>query len=294
MPPSQQAPLTPASRSTPGPSRRPFFAAAAMLVMGEAMFWTMLAAVQTGSGPAVLDGQVHDVLVGLRSPWATAVLGAVTTVTSPLSMTVGGLALAVGWAVWKREIWRPALLIGAMMATFALSTLIKQQVGRARPPARDFLLGPDDALSFPSGHTFGAGVFLFVLAYLLVSGLTTRTTAVLAYAAAAIGTGAVALSRLYLGYHWLTDVLASIGLAIAVTGLVMLVDGLRAARRPAPAARTVADPVPVERAGGPPADAPTSGAPSADAPTAGAPSADRRRTPLRPDAQRLADHDRSG
>ena len=40
----------------------------------------------------------------------------------------------------------------------------------------------------------------------------------------------VAYSRLYLGYHWLTDVVASMGLALAVTGVVILADGLRAAR----------------------------------------------------------------
>jgi membrane-associated phospholipid phosphatase len=42
-----------------------------------------------------------------------------------------------------------------------------------------------------------------------------------------MGTALVALSRLYLGYHWLTDVVASIGLAFAVTGAVILADGLR-------------------------------------------------------------------
>jgi len=44
----------------------------------------------------------------------------------------------------------------------------------------------------------------------------------------------VAFSRLYLGYHWLTDVTASMGLAVAVTGIVILADGLRSARRARP------------------------------------------------------------
>ena len=234
MPTAQRLPRTP--ESSPVPSRRrQFFIAAGLLVAGDAVFWIMLAAVQSDSGLAALDGPVHEALMGSRNPPATAAMTAVTTVTSPLWMTVIGFAFALAWAVWKREIWRPALLIGAMAATFGLSTFIKHQVGRTRPPASDFLLGPDDALSFPSGHTFGAGVFLLVLAYLIAARGGRRTTAVPAFAAAAAGTAAVAFSRLYLGYHWLTDVLASVGLAVAVVGVVILADGLRrAATRAAP------------------------------------------------------------
>jgi len=219
---------------TPRSQRTLFFAAAGLLVGGEAVFWLMLAAVQTDSGLALLDGGVHDALVEGRSPIATGILAAVSTVTSPGWMTVIGGLLALGWAVRKREIWRPGLLLGAMVADFAVSTVIKHEVARGRPSAAGFLMGPDDALSFPSGHTLGAGVFLLVLVYLLPGSAGARTarrsTAVLAYAAAALGTLLVAFSRLYLGYHWLTDVVASLGLAVAVTGLVVLVDGLRGTR----------------------------------------------------------------
>lgn len=238
---AQRAPR-PSARPPLPSQRRLFFVAAGLLVAGETIFWTMLAAVQSNSGAAALDGPVHDGLVASRNPLATSILTAVTTVTSPLWMTVIGCVLALVWAAWKREIWRPALLVGAMAAALAVSTLIKHDIARPRPAASDFMLGPDDALSFPSGHTFGAGVFLCVLSYLLVTGRGTRTskrsTAALSFAAAAAGTLVVAFSRLYLGYHWLTDVLASIGLALAVTGTVILADGLRtakAARLPAPA-----------------------------------------------------------
>jgi undecaprenyl-diphosphatase len=230
--------------------------AAGLLIAGETVFWAVLAAVQSNSGVAELDVPVHDGIVASRTPLATAILSAVTTVTSPLWMTVIGCALGLGWAVWKREIWRPALLVGAMAVTFAVSTLIKHDVGRGRPAARYFMLGPDDALSFPSGHTFGAAVNLFVLCYLLVASRGpragtqpgkrpgtqprtlsgTRTTSVLAFTAAAAGTLVVGYSRLYLGYHWLTDVLASTGLMLAVTGIVILADGLRTAWVSRPAA----------------------------------------------------------
>lgn len=231
MPETQHKPRT-SDRPLVRSQRALFFSAAALLVAGEAVFWLVLASVQSNSGLTALDGPVHDRLVASRNSLATAALTAVTTVTSPLWMTVIGCVLALVWGLWRRELWRPALLVGAMAATFGLSTLIKHLVDRARPPAGDFLLGPDDALSFPSGHTFGAGVFMLVLAYLLVSRGGQPPTAVLAFSAAAAGTLVVALSRVYLGYHWLTDVLASLGLAVAVLGIVILADGLRDARRP--------------------------------------------------------------
>ncbi|WP_426998128.1 phosphatase PAP2 family protein [Pseudarthrobacter sp. N5] len=210
-----------------------FFTAAALLAAGDGLFWLMFAAVKSGSGAAALDGAVHDGLVGARTPWLTAVVTAVTTVTSPLWMMVIGVLMALCWAAWRREIWRPALLLAAMASTVLLSALIKSQVNRPRPSASDFMLGPDDALSFPSGHTFGAGVFVCVLVYMLVSREGKGTTALLGWGAgvAVATTALVAFSRLYLGYHWLTDVLASMGLVFAVTGVVILVDGLRASRR---------------------------------------------------------------
>jgi undecaprenyl-diphosphatase len=46
--------------------------------------------------------------------------------------------------------------------------------------------------------------------------------------------GAVALSRLYLGYHFLTDVLAGLSLAVAVLGVVVTVSREHDRRRPPP------------------------------------------------------------
>lgn len=229
--PTFLAPPRDAATALMRPQRRLFFAAAGLLVAGDAIFWLMVAAVQSDSGAALLDGPVHDGLVAARNPWATALLMAVTTVTSPLWMSLIGAVVAVAWVIRKREVWRPALLIGAMAATAVLSYVVKHELVRARPSSDDFLLGPDDAWSFPSGHTFGAAVFLFVLAYLLASRARPRAREVSAglggSLVACLGTALVAFSRLYLGYHWLTDVVASIGLAFAVTGAVILTDGLR-------------------------------------------------------------------
>jgi membrane-associated phospholipid phosphatase len=201
--------------------------AGALLVAGDAVFWLMFAAVQSDSGLAAADGPVHSLMVDSRNPAATMLLAALTTVTSPEMLGVIGAAFALAWVVWKRELWRPAVLMGTMVLAVVLTTLIKQFVSRSRPPASDFLLGPDDALSFPSGHTVGIGAFTLVLAYLVVSRSGTRTTAVLGFSAAFAVTALVGLSRLYLGYHWLTDVVASVGVALAVAAVAVFTDAAR-------------------------------------------------------------------
>ncbi|MBN9130545.1 MAG: phosphatase PAP2 family protein [Paenarthrobacter ureafaciens] len=223
------------ARFRPGPPLRPrqrvlFLWAGALFVAGDAIFWLMFAAVLSSSGLATLDGTVHTLLVDSRSPLVNGFLSAVSGLTSPTVTSIAAGLIAVVWAAWKRELWRPAVLLGAMVVSVVLATVVKLEVTRSRPPSTDFLLGPDDALSFPSGHTLGASVLAFVLAYLLCSRSGTRTTTVLAYGAAAVLTLLVAYSRLYLGYHWLTDVVASLGVALGVLGLAVFVDAARNGR----------------------------------------------------------------
>lgn len=223
------------ARFRPGPPLRPrqrvlFLWAGALFVAGDAIFWLMFAAVLSSSGLATLDGTVHTLVVDSRSPLVNGFLAAVSGLTSPTVTSIAAGVIAVVWAVWKRELWRPAVLLGAMLVSVVLATVVKLEVTRSRPPSTDFLLGPDDALSFPSGHTLGASVLAFVLAYLLCSRSGTRTTAVLAYGAAAVLTLLVTYSRLYLGYHWLTDVVASLGVALGVLGLAVFVDAARNGR----------------------------------------------------------------
>ncbi|WP_115789550.1 phosphatase PAP2 family protein [Arthrobacter silvisoli] len=228
----------PAPRSS---QRTLFFWAAGLLLAGDALFWTLYSQVQTTSGLVLLDGPAHDFLLGIRGPVLTALFGAVSAATSPLAMSVICVGFCVAWWVRRRELWRPALLLCAMGFTVVVTAVVKEWVDRPRPPARDFLLGPDDALSFPSGHTAGIAVFLFVLAYLLASRSGRRSTAVLAPAAALAGTLLVAFSRIYLGYHWMSDVLASIGLGLAVTAVVVFADAVRRGPARAISERAISD-----------------------------------------------------
>lgn len=182
-----------------------------------------------------LDEPVLTLLVALRGPVGTTVMAAVTTVSGPLVLPLLVAAGASVWAWRTGERWRPALLPAAMAAGALMSLLIKHEVGRPRPPVETMYI-PDavSTASFPSGHTTGTATLCLVLGYLLWSRrLTTRGLVVWA-TTTVVATGAVGLSRLYLGYHFVTDVLAGAALAVVVLGLVVAVDQAhlnRAARR---------------------------------------------------------------
>jgi undecaprenyl-diphosphatase len=91
-----------------------------------------------------------------------------------------------------------------------VTNLTKVLVNRPRPPAMYNLTGFSGA-SFPSGHAATAAATYAAIALLVGRRRSQRTKALLAAAAAAIAVG-VATTRVLLGVHWLTDVLA--GLAI--------------------------------------------------------------------------------
>lgn len=106
-----------------------------------------------------------------------------------------------------------ALLLGSsMLAGTLLVYALKSLVGRARP-----VLWPTDGYwgsSFPSGHTLSTAAFATAAA-LCIARLWPRA-ATPAMAAALLWAGLVALSRLVLGVHWPTDVLAALSLGVFI------------------------------------------------------------------------------
>ena len=150
----------------------------------------------------------------------------------PVALPIIILVITVAWGFRAKHAWRPILLAGAMLTGVILAQIIGRTVGRERPPVDLMLFGEDFTFSFPSGHVLGASDFLLVTAFLVFSRRRNSASAVVAFVVAGIGIFLSAVSRLYLGYHWVTDTMASVSISLVVLGAVIALDTWRTARTP--------------------------------------------------------------
>jgi undecaprenyl-diphosphatase len=109
-----------------------------------------------------------------------------------------------------------------MLLSTGVSVLIKAAVARPRPADELMTVpGVESSFSFPSGHTIGAATLVLVSGYLIWSRHHTGLRLTIWAVASVVVVALVAVSRLYLGYHFVTDVLAAVSLALAVLGVVV-------------------------------------------------------------------------
>jgi len=169
-------------------------------------------------------------LNSVQSDFLTATMTGLSVLFGPPVFPIVALVLVLGWVFTARHAWRPLLLAGGTLVAIVGVRLIAELVGRARPPVRGMLIGPELSESFPSGHVVGAATIMLLTAYLVFSRRRNPRTAVAAFVVASLGIVATAASRVYLGYHWATDALGAACVALIVLGFVMAIDTHRTVR----------------------------------------------------------------
>jgi len=141
-------------------------------------------------GPLWLEGAMRDI----TSLGSSAVLVLITAAT----------------IIYLLLIRRPAtalLVFVAVAGGQVLSSLLKVGVDRPRPDLVSHLV-TETSLSFPSGHAMLSAVTYLTLGSLAARFLPGRTTKVYVLSLAVLTTVLVGVSRIYLGVHWPSDVLA--------------------------------------------------------------------------------------
>ncbi|HET6836705.1 MAG TPA: phosphatase PAP2 family protein [Gemmatimonadales bacterium] len=171
--------------------------------------------VVTGVTPA-MDEQLRTALHGYASPGLTRFMIEVSRFGGPSWLVPLGIVLALAFLLhgWHRG---ALLIIITLSGAGLLNTLLKQTFARTRPEAFfDYPLPLSQ--SFPSGHAIFAASVLGGLAVLLSDRISSKPLQVLVWVTAVALVVLVGVSRVYLGVHYPSDVLA--GYAVAVFWVV--------------------------------------------------------------------------
>jgi len=219
-------------------TQRRLLAPAAVLAASLLCFLALAVLANPGT-PGGLDAHVNAFVEAHRSAALTSFFTWYTGLGGWFVLTVATVAVltALGWRDRRRE---AIFLLIAMTVSTLLNPALKQLFERVRPPAESAVLSVN-GYAFPSGHTTSSATFALALAVIAWPTRWRWPAAALAAAFALL----MGLSRVYLGVHWLTDVLAGWVLAVAVvtaTCLIMAsVDAWRSS-----AAREGADAAPLD------------------------------------------------
>ena len=190
--------------------------AATTLILGE-----IAEDIINGEPITVADAHLSMWLHTHSSPHLTAVFLFITafgfTVLVICVTLIAGLYL-----LWRRQTYWLAAVWLSVFGGILLNKFLKYIFHRPRPHFDDPILALT-SYSFPSGHTMAATVLYGVLAALLVAKIKRRSFRVLVILGAMLLIGLVGFSRMYLGAHYLSDVLGAIAEGLAWLSLSLTV-----------------------------------------------------------------------
>jgi undecaprenyl-diphosphatase len=191
--------------------------AATLLVGGTWLFLGVVEDVVTRDTLIDVDRAIYGALLALRTQWADDIAVVVSELGSA-QVTIAVIAAVAFWFTLARRFRTLAYFVAAAVVAEFLVLALKYGLERARPATPYALV---DEFSFPSGHAALATAVYGFLAFLLGRGKPPWLQMLYAGTATAIAL-LMAFSRLYLGVHWFSDVVASFGLGIAWIALLAI------------------------------------------------------------------------
>ena len=158
-----------------------------------------------------------------RTSWLDAVMKALSALGTELiaAAAVTLAALALYLKTLRQE---AGIIVGATVVGYGLRTALKLAIGRPRPSS-DLVqvIEQSDGYSFPSGHVMHYVVFLGTLAFILSANMKPGLARWLVQGAVVLLLLLMGLSRIYLGVHWLGDVVAGYAFGAVVVAAALWV-----------------------------------------------------------------------
>lgn len=200
--------------------------------VAAALFLWLASQVLVSDHLVAMDAAAFEIAQSIQTPALTAIVSWITTIGNTSTLTV--LSIAVG--VWLAKIGSRRRLI-AFASTMALggmlNSLLKYSAQRPRPGVFEHLVRAS-GFSFPSGHSMGSMLFFGSMAYVFAMSLEAhRALRMAAVAGSLMCAVLIGLSRVYLGVHFLTDVLGGFTAGICWIGICIAATEAWTARRKA-------------------------------------------------------------
>ena len=182
-------------------------------------FLSILRSVSNRSSLTQIDLRVLNLMPNIRTPLQTSLMRIVTTLAN-IQAVIIFLLLAVTILLFRRQRVLAALIILLVGAEELVTFLLKHLIHRLRPTVSLRIIG-EDGFSFPSGHVVRATVLFGFLTYLLYRSYKSKKARILTLIVYFLAVFLVAVSRIYLGVHYPTDVWASFLLGCAILTLTI-------------------------------------------------------------------------
>jgi membrane-associated phospholipid phosphatase len=182
------------------------------------------------------DLWVRDVADNHRPEFAYWAARGLNYLGSGGALTVLCGLIAIGLALRRRTVWPVGLVVLTFVATGVVIQPLKSLFHRAAPhsplpdEAEVRLFSQADGLSFPSGHAVNTIVWYGVLTLLLAPWLSATAVRWLRFTPPAV----IAVVSPYLGFHWVTDVLAGFCLGVLIDRQVVRIERWVTRAGPAP------------------------------------------------------------
>jgi membrane-associated phospholipid phosphatase len=218
------APSRPAVASERGGSRRPGWpvVAGSLSLVASALLLAVLADAVRRQQTFAFDATGNAFMHALASPALDALMAAATFAGMNVVLLGSTAVIAVALLVARRT--REALFLPVVVAgSIVLNTAMKLVFQRPRPDLPWATAPPD--FSFPSGHAMNSMAFALAVALVTWRLFGPRWGAV-AFVVAVASAGLIGLSRIYLGVHYPSDVLAGFATAALWVAGVAIVAGL--------------------------------------------------------------------
>lgn len=185
--------------------------AVCLLAIGWACF-ALLATVIMRGEPLLIDQTVFQFMYELRNPLADRMMAGLASI-GDVHVLGPAVALTLGWLIWRRRWLGAAHWLAALAFGMALTALLGAVIDMPRPPTAHGGFG------FPAVEITMCTIVFGFFAVLIARELPGRTR-VWPYLVAGVVLAVLGFARLYLGAHWLSDIVG--GMLLGIVWLLVL------------------------------------------------------------------------